>query len=142
MPNDAKLGLVVGMALVIAVAVVFFRQETAPPGAAPNEASMGVRGGRFAPPPARPSYRSLKAKTASRPKAAEEAAPEEAPAVRRHTVAEGETLFTLAQRYYGDGSRIADLYQANKDTLATPDHLPPGAVLVIPEAAVDGNDGQ
>jgi nucleoid-associated protein YgaU len=128
------------MALVMAVAVVFFRQEAAPAGAAPNEASMGVRGGRHAPPPARPSYRSFKAKTASRPKAAAEATPSDAPAGRRHTVAEGETLFTLAQRYYGDGARFADLYQANKDALSTPDNLPPGTVLVIPEAAAEGQD--
>src|SRR4051812_22879368 len=30
MPNDAKLGLVVGMALIIAVAVVFFRKDAGP----------------------------------------------------------------------------------------------------------------
>jgi hypothetical protein len=34
MPNDAKLGLVVGVVLVIAIAVVFFRRE-APPANAP-----------------------------------------------------------------------------------------------------------
>ena len=33
MPNDAKLGLVVGVGLVIAVAVLFFRKE--PPAASP-----------------------------------------------------------------------------------------------------------
>ncbi len=34
MPNDAKLGLVVGMGLVIAVAVIFFRKEL------PGQASL------------------------------------------------------------------------------------------------------
>lgn len=31
MPNDAKLGLVLGVGLVIAVGVVFFRRDLAPP---------------------------------------------------------------------------------------------------------------
>jgi hypothetical protein len=32
MPNDAKLGLVVGMGLVLLIAIFFFRREAAPPG--------------------------------------------------------------------------------------------------------------
>jgi hypothetical protein len=32
MPNDAKLGLIVGMAVVIAIAVVFFRKAPGLPG--------------------------------------------------------------------------------------------------------------
>jgi hypothetical protein len=35
MPNDAKLGLVVGMTLVLLIAILFFRRERAPEGAAP-----------------------------------------------------------------------------------------------------------
>lgn len=36
MTNDAKLGLAVGVALVITVAVVFFRKDTVPAHAAPS----------------------------------------------------------------------------------------------------------
>ena len=52
---------------------------------------------------------------------------------RRHTVQEGETLFTLAQHYYGDGERFVDLYRANRGVVKTPDALEPGTVLEIPE---------
>jgi hypothetical protein len=42
MPNDAKLGLVVGVGLVIAVAVMFFRREApaSPPAAEPAPAGI------------------------------------------------------------------------------------------------------
>ncbi len=123
MPNDAKLGMVVGVGLVIAVAVIFFRKE--PPDAPPD----AVAG---APEEAAPRglSRPLKARAAGRSTAE---AVEETPSARRHTVQEGETLYGLAQRYYGDGDRFADLFRHNKDVLTTPDRLPPGTVLVIPE---------
>jgi nucleoid-associated protein YgaU len=120
MPNDAKLGLVVGVGLVIAVAVVFFRKdgsqprktlETSPPAVARDAVSL---------PPSRPPT--------SNPDLQLTEAPE-----RRHTVVEGDSLFSLAQQYYGDGERFIDIYRANRDMLATPDHLPPGASLRIPK---------
>jgi tetratricopeptide (TPR) repeat protein len=37
--------------------------------------------------------------------------------VRHHTVARGDTLFSLAQRYYGSRSRWRDIYAANRDLL-------------------------
>lgn len=124
MPNDAKLGLVVGVGLVIAVAVIFFRKES--PQESPTDAVAG------APEEAVPRglSRPLKARSAGR-NAAE--AVEEGPSARRHTVQEGETLYGLAQRYYGDGDKFAELFRHNKDVLTTPDRLPPGTVLVIPE---------
>lgn len=42
MPNDAKLGMVVGIALVIAVAVFFVRKDAAPPPAAPTSEAVTV----------------------------------------------------------------------------------------------------
>jgi nucleoid-associated protein YgaU len=36
---------------------------------------------------------------------------------RHHTVARGDTLFSLAQKYYGSRSRWRDIYAANRDTL-------------------------
>ncbi len=41
MPNDAKLGLVVGMALVLLIAVLFFRRE---PTAASENAAIAASG--------------------------------------------------------------------------------------------------
>jgi len=45
MSNDAKLGLVVGMALVLLIAILFFRREPAPTGAdAPAAAALFTSG--------------------------------------------------------------------------------------------------
>jgi nucleoid-associated protein YgaU len=129
MPNDVKLGLVIGVGLVIAVAVIFFRKDSSaaalpPDGAAaipPGSAPQG-------PPPPQPSHAAR-----FRPVSEPEQAIAAAPAVRRHTVREGETLFGLARRYYGDGDRFAELYRANRGVLKTPDDLRPGTELVIPD---------
>ncbi len=61
------------------------------------------------------------------PQSAIAEAPEAAPArpakstpaasVRHHTVARGDTLFSLALKYYGSRSRWRDLYAANRDVL-------------------------
>jgi nucleoid-associated protein YgaU len=48
-------------------------------------------------------------------------------------VREGETLFGLAQRYYGDGKKSSAIYQVNRNRLDSPDELPPGTVLLIPD---------
>jgi hypothetical protein len=63
MPNDAKLGLIVGVGLVIGVAVVFFRKDVGPP-EKPGEPSYvtPVSATRAAPATPRRTYRSVKAK--------------------------------------------------------------------------------
>jgi len=60
-----------------------------------------------------------------------DAPPEEAPAparpsrpaaaagVRHHTVARGDTLFSLAQKYYGSRSKWRDIFAANRGVLAS-----------------------
>jgi tetratricopeptide (TPR) repeat protein len=48
-----------------------------------------------------------------------EAAPSPAAGVRHHTVARGDTLFSLAQRYYGSRSKWRDIYAANRNLLAS-----------------------
>lgn len=122
MPTDAKLGLVVGMGLVIVVAVVFFRRDMLP--TADEVSAIGNR------PAARSPQipyrgRNVRAKTTGR--IVNEAD------VRRHTVAEGDTLFILAKRYYDDVNRFVDIYEANRDQLQSPEQLPAGIELVIPE---------
>jgi nucleoid-associated protein YgaU len=123
MPNDAKLGLVVGVGLVIAVAALFFRKEplTGQPAGEEKAASVG--------------HKALAAGTAQR---ADNARPVPAKKtsrteLRRHTVQEGDTLYTLALHYYGDGDRFVDLYRANRHVIQTPDRLPAGTVLTIPD---------
>jgi nucleoid-associated protein YgaU len=134
MPNDAKLGLVVGVALVIAVAVVFFRREAPAGGPATN-----VQPGPAMMPPA-PTTTNAFARTTSRGGEREGWAGQG----RLHTVRDGETLFGLARRYYGDGEKSSALYRANQGRLRSPERLPPGTVLVIPDlpelaAAAEGN---
>jgi hypothetical protein len=63
MPNDAKLGLVIGVGLVIGIAVMFFRKDLAPP-EGPGEPAYAtpVSATRAAPANPRGTYRSVKAK--------------------------------------------------------------------------------
>lgn len=115
MPSDARLGLVAGVCLVIAVAVVFYRTDgkgVLPTGAVgrPITASAEEEGGEGSATPAVPE----------RP-------------TRLHKVAEGETLTSLALKYYGDRARASFLFRANRDQIQAPDRVPVGTVLRIPE---------
>jgi len=47
------------------------------------------------------------------------APPTPAPAGRHHTVARGDTLFSLAQKYYGNRSKWRDIFAANRGVLAS-----------------------
>jgi nucleoid-associated protein YgaU len=132
MPNDAKLGLVVGVGVVIAVAIAFFRKDA--PAADSSAANVqAVSADPSAPvdlPPAR--TRQLPAQTGIR----QTSGPADADG-RCHTVREGDTLFSLAQRYYGNGDKSEFLYRSNLKRLASRDALPPGTVLVIPDLPDD-----
>lgn len=55
-----------------------------------------------------------------------------APTGRQHTVARGDTLFSLAQQYYGNRSRWRDIYEANRNQLPDANSLKLGMQLVIP----------
>jgi len=125
--NDAKMALVIGVGLVVAVAIVFFHKDLVngrPPDAKtpPNTVTPpGV-------PPAGPGNTQPR-RIVGRPTA--RVTPTTAP--RQHTVAEGDTLYGLAERYYGDGERFVDIYQSNRAVLKRPDRLDVGIVLVIPD---------
>jgi nucleoid-associated protein YgaU len=110
MPNDAKIGLAVGVALVIAAAVLFKgKRSPDAPASVPADTSPAIPSPHTLPPPPPPK----------------EAA--------RHTVREGETLTELARRYYGDRSLALRIFNSNRDRLLSPDRLPAGTVLVIPD---------
>lgn len=53
-------------------------------------------------------------------------------ASRRHVVVKGDTLFSLAQRYYGNRSRWRDIYAANSDVLPSENSLRIGMEIRIP----------
>jgi nucleoid-associated protein YgaU len=49
------------------------------------------------------------------------------------TVQEGESLFKIALRIYGDGNKYYKLYKANEDQIKDPNMLLAGQVLIAPE---------
>jgi nucleoid-associated protein YgaU len=52
---------------------------------------------------------------------------------RRHTISKGDTLFSLAQRYYGNRSRWRDIYAANRDVMKSEGDLRIGMEVKIPQ---------
>ena len=48
-----------------------------------------------------------------------------------HTVVGGDTLWDLAVKYYGDGTRWPEIYKANKDKIDDPHWIFPGQVFLI-----------
>jgi nucleoid-associated protein YgaU len=126
MPNDAKLGLVLGVGLVIAVAVIFFHKELSGARQTGEQPPAGVVNPPAPPPPAGGRVQGY-------PTAARTTSDERDTQARRHTVEDGDTLFSLAERYYSDPARFLDLYQHNRDVLQRPDRLEVGTVLVIPD---------
>ena len=60
--------------------------------------------------------------------AVEEPAPE--PAVRTYTVVSGDTLWAIAEQFYGDGSKYQVI--ADASGVSNPDLIHPGQVLTIP----------
>src|SRR4051794_12772729 len=113
MPKDARLGMVIGVSVVIAFAVLFFRKDV--PALAGNVQSPGAAATIKSPVPPVPGLPSV------------------IPANRRHTVAEGETLVSIAVKYYDDGSMAGFLFRANRDRLMAPDRVPLGTILYVPE---------
>ena len=51
---------------------------------------------------------------------------------KTHTVATGDTMWSIAQRRYGDGSRWPDIARRNQDIVPSPNLLLPGQVLELP----------
>lgn len=65
------------------------------------------------------------------PAAVEEpAAPPPPPAPRTYTVESGDTLWAIAERFYGDGNRYPEIAAASG--IANPDLIHPGQVVTIP----------
>ena len=51
-----------------------------------------------------------------------------------HTVEKGDTLWAVAQKTLGNGSRYTEIFEANKPMLSDPDKIYPGQMLRIPAA--------
>ena len=65
-------------------------------------------------------------------KRAEETSAPLPPGAKRHTVQTGETLGTIALKYYGSKARSGDILDANNVQLGGKDRIRPGQVLIIP----------
>jgi Tfp pilus assembly protein FimV len=53
--------------------------------------------------------------------------------LRIHVVQKGETLSSIAQKYYGSHRSWQKILNANRDKLPDPNRLVPGSRLIIPE---------
>lgn len=49
-----------------------------------------------------------------------------------YVVLSGDSLWTIAKKYYGDGSKFTDIFNANKGIIKNPNLIYPGQKLVIP----------
>ena len=54
------------------------------------------------------------------------------PAVRTHLVLPGETLAAIAAKEYKDRNKAKKIFEANRDTLASPQSIKAGQTLIIP----------
>jgi len=52
----------------------------------------------------------------------------------RHVIRDGETLRSIAAKYYGDEQQALKIYEANRDKLSHPDLLPLGIEIEVPGA--------
>ncbi len=88
-------------------------RKYAPPGTLPPEFAEGLTSTN-APQPAPPQ-----------PVAAQ-------PPVRTHVVQPGETLASIALKVYKDRGKAMRIFEANRETLASPQSIKPGQTLVLP----------
>ena len=51
----------------------------------------------------------------------------------QYTVVDGDTLSSIAEKYYNDASRWPIVFEANRHQIHNPDHIFPGQVLRIPQ---------
>ena len=105
-----------------------------PDGAAAPDADLSppaTRGLRLSPVTAASPATVTKRSSTARQPAAATASPPPA-AVRRHVVAQGETLYKIAQRYYGSGAKWPEILEANRDVLKNENSVRAGMELRIP----------
>jgi nucleoid-associated protein YgaU len=58
-----------------------------------------------------------------------------------YTVQKGDTLWAIAERFYGNGSQWPRIHEANRDRIEDPDMIQPGWELSIPPADPDEEGG-
>ena len=83
-----------------------------------------------APPPPEPEAEAAPAAEEAHAEEAGAYEPEPEPAARTYTVESGDTLWAIAERFYGDGSKYQII--ADASGISNPDLIHPGEVLTIP----------
>jgi nucleoid-associated protein YgaU len=58
--------------------------------------------------------------------------PPQAPAPKTYTVVKGDTLWAIAKRFLGNGTRWPEIHKLNKDKISNPNLIYPGERLVLP----------
>jgi hypothetical protein len=53
----------------------------------------------------------------------------------RYRVQEGDTLASIAEKYYGDRHKSGELFRLNRDTISDPGLIVPGTLLRVPGPA-------
>ncbi|WP_460834030.1 LysM peptidoglycan-binding domain-containing protein [Nocardioides hungaricus] len=66
-------------------------------------------------------------------------APVEPTSTINYTVKRGDSLWKIAERLLGDGTRFRDIFNLNTDALDRPDFITPGTVLKVPHEATHSN---
>jgi nucleoid-associated protein YgaU len=59
-------------------------------------------------------------------------APPQAGEVDFYTIEKGDTLWSLAKRFYGDGNAYPRLFEANREVIKDPDLIYPGQKIRVP----------
>ena len=73
--------------------------------------------------------------TAAAPAAESKASTGAAVSGNIYTVEAGDSLWKIAEKVYGDGGRWNLIYKNNRDVIRRPDHIEPGQLLKLPDAA-------
>ncbi|HZE16683.1 MAG TPA: LysM peptidoglycan-binding domain-containing protein [Mycobacterium sp.] len=83
-----------------------------------------------APPPPAPEAAPAAEEPVPAPEPSGEPAPAPEPTARTYTVESGDTLWAIAERFYGDGNKYQVIAEASG--ISNPDLIHPGEVLTIP----------
>lgn len=59
-------------------------------------------------------------------------AQQEATATRLYVIEKGDTLYGIAKRFYGNGMKYPQLFEANREVIQDPDKIYPGQSIRIP----------
>ena len=52
---------------------------------------------------------------------------------KTYTIQRGDSLYSISKKFYGNGQRMNDIYNANRDKLKSPTALAVGVTIVIPQ---------